>query len=176
MVGEIRLFAGKVPPKRWLFCDGQWVDKTAYSTLYEVIGDNFGYRPVDLTKWVEKEAPYDPDDPNTWHGYEYESDPSDWEWERETKPGKFKLPDLKSPMVDFWGRLKPIIKPGQIDVPGYSKPFPNWSVHERVEAHLRRVNDVRYIIRYEDDPIDTKKHRNFFNMMYDLRLRNRHTT
>lgn len=174
MVGEIRLYAGTVPPKRWLFCDGQWVSQNKYSELYKVVGNRFGYRWRDTDQYYyDYSSSFNPEDPNTW--YEYDSDTGDYKVP-EYRPGMFKLPDLKSPIIDIWGRLKPEIRPGKrIEVPGYNGTFPNWTPRERIVSHLRRETGVKYIIRYEDDPIDTRQHRRFFNMMYDLRRRNRHT-
>ena len=174
MVGEIRLYAGLKPPKRWLFCNGQWVSRSQYGELYEVIGDRFGYRITDYDNYYDYYYyHYDPQNPDTWDDYGPD-DEDHWKtWEH--KPGMFRLPNLKSPIIDFWGKLKPEVRPGRIEVPGYARTFPNWTPRERVVGHLRREDDVKYIIRYEDDPIDTKKHRKFWNMMYDLRLLNRHT-
>lgn len=175
MVGEIRMYAGIKPPKRWLFCDGQWVSQTVYSELFKVIGTRFGYKWVEWnTYYDEWYKHYNPDDPNTW---DYDWDEKDWgvKPEYESRVGMFRLPNLKSPIVDYWTKLKPEVRPGRIEVPGYSRTFPNWTPRERVVGHLRREDEVKYIIRYEDDPIDTRRHRKFFNMMYDLRLLNRHT-
>ncbi len=41
-IGEIRLFAGKVVPSGWLFCNGQEVSIQLYSTLYSLIGTRYG--------------------------------------------------------------------------------------------------------------------------------------
>ena len=175
MVGEIRLYAGLTEPKRWLFCNGQWVSQNKYKELFDVIGYRFGYRITNIdTYYDEYYRRYDPNDPNTWDDYSYDDD-GHWTTP-EYRPGYFKLPDLKSPIIDFWGRLKPEVRSNRrIEVPGYNRTFPDWTPRERVVAHLRRETGVKYIIRYEDDPIDTRKHRKFFNMMYDLRLKNRHT-
>jgi len=41
-VGEIRIFAGKNPPRGWLFCNGQLLNVTEYVNLYSVIGTTYG--------------------------------------------------------------------------------------------------------------------------------------
>jgi len=43
-VGEIRLFAGSVPPSGWMFCQGQLLDPNDgnYNTLYNLVGTTFG--------------------------------------------------------------------------------------------------------------------------------------
>lgn len=170
------MYAGIKPPKRWLFCDGSWVSRSQYSDLYSVIGDRFGYKIVDIDQWYYDyyRYHYDPNNPDTWDDYGPDWDSS--RLEKEFRPGMFRLPNLKSPIIDWWGRLKPELRSNRrIEVPGYNRTFPDWTPRERVVGHLHREDQVKYIIRYEDDPIDTRKHRKFFNMMYDLRLLNRHT-
>jgi microcystin-dependent protein len=41
-IGEIRAFAFNYTPQNWLPCDGQTVSRSYYSTLFSVIGNNFG--------------------------------------------------------------------------------------------------------------------------------------
>lgn len=41
-VGEIRIFAGKNPPRGWLPCKGQHLSVTEYASLYNVIGTTYG--------------------------------------------------------------------------------------------------------------------------------------
>ncbi len=41
-VGEIRLFAGNFAPRDWAFCNGQLLNIAQYSTLYTILGIQFG--------------------------------------------------------------------------------------------------------------------------------------
>lgn len=41
-LGEIRLFAGPVPPKGWLFCKGQTLLIRDYPALYSLLATNWG--------------------------------------------------------------------------------------------------------------------------------------
>lgn len=41
-VSEIRMFAGSFPPVGWAFCNGQLLSTTTYSTLFLLLGNNFG--------------------------------------------------------------------------------------------------------------------------------------
>jgi microcystin-dependent protein len=41
-MGEIRLFAGSIPPKGWVFCDGQTLLIQKNAPLYNIIGVQFG--------------------------------------------------------------------------------------------------------------------------------------
>ncbi|WP_433831006.1 phage tail protein [Flavobacterium anhuiense] len=41
-LGEIRLFAGTFAPKYWAICDGSLLPINRYSTLYSVIGNQYG--------------------------------------------------------------------------------------------------------------------------------------
>ncbi len=41
-IGEIRLFAGKSPPKNWLFCEGQLLNVGNYQALAGAIGARWG--------------------------------------------------------------------------------------------------------------------------------------
>lgn len=40
--GTIAAFAGDTPPSGWLLCDGSFLDRTTYSTLFGVVGTRFG--------------------------------------------------------------------------------------------------------------------------------------
>ncbi|MDZ4363858.1 phage tail protein [Brevundimonas sp.] len=41
-LGEIRLFAGPVPPKGWLFCRGQELQVREYQALFSLLGTTWG--------------------------------------------------------------------------------------------------------------------------------------
>jgi microcystin-dependent protein len=41
-VGEIRIFAGNYAPDGWAFCNGQQLDISQYSTLFNLIGTTYG--------------------------------------------------------------------------------------------------------------------------------------
>ncbi len=41
-VGEIRMFAGKKPPKNWAFCHGQLIDMREHEELYAIFGTTYG--------------------------------------------------------------------------------------------------------------------------------------
>lgn len=41
-VGEIRAYGGSPPPSQWLTCDGSELSRTAYATLYDVLGTSYG--------------------------------------------------------------------------------------------------------------------------------------
>lgn len=40
--GEVRAFAGPIPPKGWLVCDGREFSESEYQLLYQAIGDLWG--------------------------------------------------------------------------------------------------------------------------------------
>lgn len=41
-VGEIRIFAGNYEPNGWAFCDGRLLPIQRYTTLYSILGVNYG--------------------------------------------------------------------------------------------------------------------------------------
>lgn len=41
-VGEIRMFAGNFAPAGWMFCEGQFLQISAYETLFQLIGTTYG--------------------------------------------------------------------------------------------------------------------------------------
>ncbi len=41
-VGEVRMFAGNFAPAGWLFCEGQLLPISQYSTLYSLLGTTYG--------------------------------------------------------------------------------------------------------------------------------------
>ncbi|WP_338554407.1 tail fiber protein [Paenibacillus sp. KS-LC4] len=41
-VGEIRIFAGNFPPMNWALCNGDILPVSRYSTLFSVIGNQYG--------------------------------------------------------------------------------------------------------------------------------------
>lgn len=41
-LGEIRLFAGNFAPNNWLFCQGQLLPIQRYTTLFSLLGTNYG--------------------------------------------------------------------------------------------------------------------------------------
>ena len=41
-VGEIRMFAGNFAPSDWMFCEGQLLPISLYSTLFNLIGTTYG--------------------------------------------------------------------------------------------------------------------------------------
>jgi microcystin-dependent protein len=41
-IGEIRMFAGAVPPSGWLFCEGQLLQISQYDAFYNLIGTTYG--------------------------------------------------------------------------------------------------------------------------------------
>lgn len=41
-LGEIRIFGGDFAPRGWMFCEGQPLSISAYSSLYTLLGTNFG--------------------------------------------------------------------------------------------------------------------------------------
>ena len=43
MIGEIKLWGGKQPPRGWRFCDGAEVDAWSVGPLFYVIEDNYGW-------------------------------------------------------------------------------------------------------------------------------------
>lgn len=72
-VGTIVAFGGNTPPKGWLLCDGQAINRTKYTDLHKVIGTHFGsgdgsttfnvpdlrgrfLRGVDLSGTLDKDA------------------------------------------------------------------------------------------------------------------------
>ena len=42
LVGSIHMYAGSVPPSKFLLCDGSAVSRTTYSELFDVVGVTFG--------------------------------------------------------------------------------------------------------------------------------------
>ena len=57
-VGETRIFAGNFPPAGWMFCDGQLLPISSYSTLFNLIGTTYGgdgqstFALPDLRYWL----------------------------------------------------------------------------------------------------------------------------
>jgi microcystin-dependent protein len=41
-VGEIRIFCGNFAPQDWMYCNGQLLNIQQYSTLYSIIGNQYG--------------------------------------------------------------------------------------------------------------------------------------
>jgi microcystin-dependent protein len=41
-IGEIRLFAGNFAPRQWSFCDGRTLEIRKYTSLFSVIGAQYG--------------------------------------------------------------------------------------------------------------------------------------
>jgi microcystin-dependent protein len=41
-IGEIRMFAGKIPPSGWAFCDGQLLAVSQNNVLFQVFGTRYG--------------------------------------------------------------------------------------------------------------------------------------
>ena len=41
-IGEIKMFAGTYAPENWVFCEGQLLSIQNYTSLYAIIGDQFG--------------------------------------------------------------------------------------------------------------------------------------
>ena len=41
-IGEVKLFAGTFAPRGWYFCEGQLLAIQEHTTLYSIIGDQFG--------------------------------------------------------------------------------------------------------------------------------------
>ncbi|WP_042167109.1 phage tail protein [Paenibacillus gorillae] len=41
-IGEIRIFAGQFAPSNWMLCQGQLLSISRYSTLYSIIGVQYG--------------------------------------------------------------------------------------------------------------------------------------
>ena len=41
-IGEVRMFAGTFAPRNWSTCSGQTLPLSAYTTLYAIIGTNYG--------------------------------------------------------------------------------------------------------------------------------------
>ncbi len=41
-IGEIRIFAGNFAPTNWMFCEGQTLAISEYSTLFNLIGTTYG--------------------------------------------------------------------------------------------------------------------------------------
>jgi microcystin-dependent protein len=50
-VGAITCYAGANEPEGWLFCDGSEVSKETYSSLFSVVGNNYG-SPIDSNNFV----------------------------------------------------------------------------------------------------------------------------
>jgi microcystin-dependent protein len=50
-IGSILTYAGSTAPQGWLLCDGSEVNKTIYSRLFSVIGNNYG-SPVNSNNFV----------------------------------------------------------------------------------------------------------------------------
>lgn len=42
VMGEIRLYAGHIPPSGWLFCNGQQLPINQYQALFYLLGNNYG--------------------------------------------------------------------------------------------------------------------------------------
>ncbi len=41
-IGEIRMFAGNFPPAGWMFCEGQLLAISEFTTLFDLIGTTYG--------------------------------------------------------------------------------------------------------------------------------------
>ena len=41
-IGEIRMFAGNVPPRGWFFCDGELLPIAKYPALFSILGTTYG--------------------------------------------------------------------------------------------------------------------------------------
>lgn len=41
-VGEVRMFAGRIAPRGWVFCDGRELPVSGYEILYSLIGNTWG--------------------------------------------------------------------------------------------------------------------------------------